>query len=332
MEDFSQFETESTVVYTEGYFAKKNKEYKNLSKLSLLSGAAVILYVVIQNLIISVLEGAGLLKVYVNNSLFGSGIDIFLILLGILLPFSLMGRQMKKISGEREPVMTEPVKSKALFIFAAFGCTGCVMLSNIFSSYITYFISLFGYELEAPEINMPGGALGFLITMLKVCILTAVVEEYCLRGHVLGNLRFYGDTFAVVMSAGIFALMHGNLIQVPFAMLSGIALGMFAVQSGSIWPAVVAHGINNGLSIVASYLIEEIGEEKGMLLYSYAMYVLIFMGLICCFLFALNSKKLPLRKPQTVLKLHEKVFTFLFSPTALIAFILMVVITANSVS
>ncbi len=331
MNEFSQFDAEESVSYSENYFERRHKEKTTLRKLSFLSGSAVLLYVFIQNFIVTILEGTGLLTLYSKNNFFQSGVDILLILLGILLPFTLVGRKMQKASGEAEPVLAEPVESKSLFIFGMFGCTGCVMLSNIVSSYITAFISLIGYELEAPDIKMPDGLGGFLVTMLKVCILTAVVEEYSLRGHILGNLRPYGDAFAIVMSAGIFALMHGNLVQVPFAMLSGIALGVFTIKSNSIWPAVVAHGINNGLSIVISYIIKIVGEEKGMLLYSYAMYILILVGIISCILFAVHSKALRLRKPQTVLSSGEKVTGFLFSLPTIAAFLIMVLITATSV-
>lgn len=331
MDEFSQFSAEETAFYTERYFSRKNEERKNLRKLSFFSGTAVILYVVIQNFIVLALNWAGLLDLYTKNSVFQSGIDIVLILLGILLPFTLMGKKMHRISGEAEPVLAEPVKSRSLFIFGMFGCTGCVMLSNIASSYITAIISAFGHELEAPEIGMPEGFAGFLITMLKVCILTAVVEEYCLRGHIMGNLRFYGDAFAIVMSAAIFGLMHGNLIQVPFAMFSGIALGFFTLKCNSIWPAVIAHGINNGLSVIITYLIKIIGEEKGMLLYGYAIYALIFIGIASCVLFSMNSHRSPLRKPQTSLSLSEKLSGFLFSLPTVVAFLLMVLITAESV-
>ena len=332
MDEFSQLSAEEAVFYTENYFTRKNEERKTLRKLSFFSGTAVILYVVIQNFIVLALDWAGLLDLYTKNSIFQSGIDIVLILLGILLPFMLMGKKMHQISGEAEPVLAEPVKSRSLFIFGMFGCTGCVMLSNIASSYITAIISVFGHELEAPEIGMPDGVAGFLITMLKVCILAAVVEEYCLRGHIMGNLRFYGDAFAIVMSAAIFGLMHGNLIQVPFAMFSGIALGFFTLKCNSIWPAVVAHGINNGLSVIITYLIKIIGEEKGMILYGYAIYALIFIGIASCVLFSMNSHKSLLRKPQTILSLSEKLSGFLFSLPTIIAFLLMVLITAESVN
>ena len=332
MDEFSQLNAEEAAFYTENYFTRKNEERKTLRKLSFFSGTAVILYVVIQNVIVTALEGLDLLTLYSKNVFFRGGIDIVLTLLGILLPFMLMGKKMKQVSGEAEPVLAEPVKSRSLFIFGMLGCTGCVMLSNIVSSYITAIISALGYELTAPEISTAEGVAGFLINMLKVCILAAVVEEYCLRGQVLGNLRFYGDVFAIVMSASIFGLMHSTLIQVPFAMLSGIALGFFTLKCNSIWPAVVAHGINNGLSIVISYLIEIIGEEKGMLLYGYAIYALILIGMVSCVLFSMNSHKSPLRKPQTILTLSEKLSSFIFSLPIIIAFLLMVLITAESIS
>ena len=332
MNEFTQYNPEEAAeFYNESYFRRKDTETKNLRKLGLLSGSAVILYIVIQNLIVTALEGMDLINLYSKSFIFQGGVDILLILLGILLPFSLMGKAMKKYSGEDEPVLTEPVKSRSLFIFGMLGCTGCVMIANIASAYITTIISLFGYELENPDIKMPDGILGFLITMLKVCILTAVVEEYSLRGQILGNLRPYGDTFAIVMAAGIFALMHGTLVQVPFAMMAGIALGFFTVRCGSIWPAVIAHGINNGLSVVITYLIKIVGDEKGMLLYSYAIYALIIIGLISCFLFALNSNRIRPGKPRTVLSTSEKIINFLFSPTLIIAFVIMVAITATSV-
>lgn len=332
MNEFSHFQTEEPRAYNENYFRLKADEAKTLRKLSFFAGSAVLLYVFIQQVIVLGLELSGLLELYISNPYFSSGVDIFLTLLGVLLPFSLIGRKMEKISGVREPVMTDATKNPMLFIFGTLACTGCVMLANIFSSYISYFISLIGYELETPDLNMPEGFSGFLISILKISILTAVVEEVSLRGHIMGNLRKYGDVFAIVMASAVFALMHGTLVQVPFAMLSGIALGFFAVKTDSIWPAVAAHAINNGLSVGASYLMESIGEETGMLLYTYAIYVLIFVGLVSCFLFALSTKDRPLKKSQSVLRPIEKVWNFLLSPTTILAIVLMISITAKSVS
>ena len=106
MDNFSQFEAVEASGFNENLSAVKSRDRKILRKLSFLSGTAVILYVFIQNFIVAALEGAGLIDLYTKNSFFQSGIDILLILLGVLLPFTLMGKRMQKISGEAEPVMT----------------------------------------------------------------------------------------------------------------------------------------------------------------------------------------------------------------------------------
>ena len=75
--------------------ARKTKEIKALRKLSLLAGSAVLLYVFIQNAIFVLVELFGLLELYRNNVLFGGGIDILMTILGVFLPFSLMGGNLK---------------------------------------------------------------------------------------------------------------------------------------------------------------------------------------------------------------------------------------------
>lgn len=332
MNDFSSFQPEFYGMHNEFLLARKNKEIKNLRKLSLLAGSAVLLYVLIQNVIFLLVELFGLLDLYRDNLLFSGGIDILMTILGVFLPFSLMGGKMKAVSGEAEPVLSEAPDKIHLLISGAIGATGLVMLSNIISSYITAFISLLGYELASPNVNMPDGVFGFALSMVRISILTAVVEEYSLRGHVLGNLRKYGDAFAIFMSAAVFSLMHGNLIQVPYAMLSGMVLGFFTLKAKSVWPAIFAHAVCNGLSVIASYLIEIAGEENALILYSFVMYAIIFVGLIASLIFIVSTKDRPLRKSESVLRNSEKLFHFLFTPTTLIAFLIMLYITATSVS
>ena len=332
MNEFPGFQPGFSIVPAEIFYSKRTNEIKALRKLSFLAGSAVLLYVFIQNLIFVLVELFGLLDLYRNNLLFSSGIDIFMAVLGIFLPFSLVGARMKRISGEKEPVLSELPDRFSLLFLGALGATGCIMLSNIMSSYITSFISMLGYELSSPELNMPDGFIGFTLSMLRISVLTAIVEEYSLRGHILGNLRKYGDIFAVFMSAAIFSLMHGNLIQVPYAMLSGMVLGFFTLKTKSIWPAIIAHATGNGLSVAVTYLMKITTEETALVLYSLVLYMMVFIGVGASVAFVLLTKDRPLRKSESVLKTGEKLFHFLFTPTTLAAFLIMLYITATTVS
>lgn len=332
MNDFSAYQYEDSGFHGENFYIRRSDEIKRLRKLSFFAGLAVIAYVVIQNLIVFMMQISGTVDVYLNNDYFRSGIDILMTILGIFVPFSIAGRKMKEVSGVYEPVMTERPISLKLFVLGTIGCSGCIMIANIISSYINYFISLGGYELENADIEMPDGVFGLVLSFIRISILAAFVEEYCLRGHVMGNLRRYGDAFAIAMSATVFALMHGTLMQVPFALISGFALGYFSVKTNSIWPAIIGHAVNNGLSVAITYLMKVMSEEDAMLIYSDVMYMLILAGLLCTLIFVKNTKKNPLSKGEASLSTTEKAAGFLLTPTTLIAIIIMVMITAESVS
>lgn len=71
-----------------------------------------------------------------------------------------------------------------------------------------------------------------------------VVEEIVFRGAILRGLERYGKWFAVLISALLFGVFHGNLIQSPYAFLVGLVLGYVALRYNIVW-AMVLHMINN---------------------------------------------------------------------------------------
>ncbi len=83
---------------------------------------------------------------------------------------------------------------------------------------------------------------------LVASVLAPFAEEVAFRGYVLSALRTRLPAgAAIVGSAVLFASMHLDPVRFPAVLFLGLFLGWFAWRSGSIWPAVVAHGVNNGL-------------------------------------------------------------------------------------
>lgn len=79
---------------------------------------------------------------------------------------------------------------------------------------------------------------------LYSALFAPISEEILFRGFALRSLRPYGKRFAVLGSAFLFAMFHGNLLQAPYAFLAGLVLGYAAVEY-SIWWAAVLHVVNN---------------------------------------------------------------------------------------
>jgi len=80
-------------------------------------------------------------------------------------------------------------------------------------------------------------------------------EEVAFRGWLLSALRTRLRTGAALAASGLlFGLMHLDPVRFPALVALGVAFAWLTWRSGSLWPAVVAHGTNNavGLALTAA--------------------------------------------------------------------------------
>ncbi len=90
-----------------------------------------------------------------------------------------------------------------------------------------------------------------LFALLNIALVPAICEEVLFRGYVMRAFeKSWGIILSIIISGIIFGMFHiqlGNLL--PLASL-GIILALMTWLSNSIWPAVVAHFINNGMAVL----------------------------------------------------------------------------------
>lgn len=317
---------------TPDYFIKKETERKALKRLGIFCGTGVCLYVLIQNAISLFLQLVGLWDNYSTNTFFQIGTDIILSFAGVLLPFVLLSFAMRKYTSVKEPLLFEKRVSKGSLVLAVVSGVGICMAANIISSIFIGIAALFGFKLTSPEIPLPTDTAGMILTFVRTVVVAAMAEELALRGYVLGHIREkYGDAFAVGVTAVIFAIMHGNLVQSPFALIAGAAIGYFTVKTGTLWVGIFIHMFNNFISLCSAYILELQGQETGALLYTVAVYGISFIGIICSLVFFINNKDKKLRKNQSVLSLSEKLTAYFFNIPMIIALIIMLYVTSTFV-
>ncbi|MHB1271254.1 MAG: CPBP family intramembrane glutamic endopeptidase [Rhodanobacter sp.] len=96
--------------------------------------------------------------------------------------------------------------------------------------------------------------------VLVVASLGPLVEELLFRGVLLSALlQRWRVGWAVAISSLLFALAHLSGLQyqwyaLPDLALLALALAGLRLRSGSIWPGVVAHGVNNLLAVVVWFV------------------------------------------------------------------------------
>lgn len=330
--DFGNYQWGANTFYNNEYFFRKENEKRILKKLGLYTGAAVLGTVVLQYAFIAILQVFDLVDKYYADAYFSSAFDILIAIFTMLVPFSYFGKKMSEISGNPQPIALSGPYRKSLMVPAVIAGVGFCVLGSIINSYISLFFSSVDVELTAPEIPMAEGFSGIILTFFRVAITAAVVEELSLRGFVMGNLRYYGDGFAIAVSSFIFAAMHGNMVQAPFAFMAGFALGYLSIKTGTLWTGVIIHALNNGLSVAVYYLSKEFGEDEIAVPYALFVYAVVIVGMISFAYFNKKSKDIILSQGASVLSTGEKTTAFFGNATMIITILYMLYITADYIS
>lgn len=165
------------------------------------------------------------------------------------LPLTVLLRLLKNEAGERPRFRFRPYKRQTVWCVAALSLTAallaallnCGMALLLDGHYYTQSIALEHY-----------GITGFGGLLLTAVLLPAVVEELFFRGVLLSALEPYGTWPALILSSLAFALIHGNLYNLAGPLAAGMIYGYMTYALDSVWPAIFAHLLNNGLSLALS--------------------------------------------------------------------------------
>ena len=111
------------------------------------------------------------------------------------------------------------------------------------------------------------GSVGDLMAVLvAVAVLPALCEEWLFRGTVqpvlmrgTGNLHL-----SVWVSAALFSAIHMQFFGFVPRMLLGALFGYLVAYSGSLWPAIVGHFVNNAGVVIAAWWMGESWLEHGL--------------------------------------------------------------------
>lgn len=154
----------------------------------------------------------------------------------------------KKTQRQLFDVYRQPTASKFFQWVCFLGLTQIIFSYN--SALIEMLLNFFHLSAQSQE-ESATGANETLSMFIYGSFLAPFGEEILFRGFLLQNFKRYGVRFAIIFSAILFGIYHGNIVQTPFAFILGLLLGYITVSYGLKY-AIAVHIFNN--MVLADFL------------------------------------------------------------------------------
>ncbi len=272
------------------YMEKAKHERREIRRLGNIIGLAGTAYVIVQIISVLLIRSSSVLyDKFMNSVIFQDAFAAIAVeVFALLVPFSIVALVCKK-NYETSIIPSKPLPFSKIILWVFFGVF-CCLCGDYLITILTSLFDSIGHSLEVPDYPKPDSALAVLIVVVCNSVIPAICEEFSLRCCTLGLLKKYGKAFGVVAVSILFGLLHGNMVQFVFATVIGLILGYITVKTDSIVPAVLIHGLNNGISVISDASAYFFGEETQDYISYYMMMFLLAAGVISLAILALKGQ------------------------------------------
>lgn len=173
-----------------------------------------------------------------------------------LVPHALKRRswtELKALLGIKRSPLVSTVYKVAVVFLLYFAATIAVSLIGqlFFSQWIDFEQT---QEIGIDPVSLQHGY-QYVLAFMTLVILPPLFEELLFRGYLFGKLRGrFSFWAAAIVSSVTFGLVHGQWNVAIDTFVLGMFLSYLRESTGSIWPAVVLHGLKNGLAFFLLFI------------------------------------------------------------------------------
>ena len=197
--------------------------------------------------------------------------------------------------------------------------------SQYFVGAVDDLLAALGYPLDSasPIALVDFGS--FMFAVFVLAIVPAVFEELIFRGIVFNGLcKRFKTSSAIILSALLFALFHGNLQQFIYPFILGMIMAWIVARTGSVVCSMIIHFINNFIVVLFAYLSTisnfSIDFPRTWWGYLIAFELLLLMGAILFLIDRFYFK----RKDKEIIERENKTSNFLYIAFAVSGLLLLI--------
>ena len=160
---------------------------------------------------------------------------------------------------KKEPLVKRlrinPVSTKTIRLTIMFSI-GLIILSDEFDRLIQVFIPSPNYIIDLNSLLQPESIWGYILLIIAVAIIAPIGEELLFRGFLQQFLEQHWKdiTRAILITSLFFSIIHMNPYWFIQIYILGVMLGFLSWKTGSIFPPLILHALNNGTALFFSFI------------------------------------------------------------------------------
>lgn len=163
----------------------------------------------------------------------------------------------------RDAVEMLGLRQSRLPVIVAYGLAGTVVslfvcnqyLGNLSSEFLREKLGNLDIQRPVEEMKNAKAIPVVLLSVINAVIIAPIVEETLFRGYFYGVMkRFSSPLFSALITGGLFAVVHSNLLALLPLWVFAIILTLSYEMSRCLWVPILIHSLFNGVNVAFLFL------------------------------------------------------------------------------
>ncbi len=171
-----------------------------------------------------------------------------------ILPFPILLFLMKKLPSEK--ITRHNLDLKTIFLYISITFT-LMWIGNLIGLLLDFVIGIMMHTTITNPVHELINTQDIWLNLILISIIGPIFEEIFMRKLLIDRTIKYGAKISIILSAALFAFMHGNISQFFYTLLIGGFFAYVYIKSGKITYAILLHMIANFMGSVVSLIVVE---------------------------------------------------------------------------
>ena len=194
--------------------------------------------------------GLKLLMPQAGDELVNLLVNVFYYLPFLILPAVLWGANH---NGAQTALRLNPIRPGDMLCASVVALLSLMLVQNVTMLWMV-FVQKLGLDVFVTEYVRPATPAELTLSVFAAAVLAPLGEELLFRGVMLSAWERRGPKTAVLVTAALFAMLHGSVVGLPGEFFGGMMMALLVLWTNSLYAGLAFHTVYNAGGVMLNYI------------------------------------------------------------------------------